>query len=442
MSDGKTVGVALVGCGTVGGGVVRMLQEHAELLATRSGLRLKLRHVVDLDFTRARSLGVDEAILRKDLAPVLTDAETAIVIELAGGTTFAKTVFEQALAAGKHVVTANKALLAHHGRELWALARQHGVCIGFGASCVGGVPVIGALLNGLLVNDIEALYGIVNGTCNFILSSMVEQGASYDDVLAAAQADGLAEADPTLDVKGIDSAHKLTILAGLAFGHAIDLDTIHVEGIDDLRLIDVRYGQEVGYTVKLLAIAQRQAKGLSLRVHPAFIANDHPLARVSGPFNAVSVFGHATGHTMYYGRGAGSMPTASAVVADLVDVALGNAQRRFEQLGVWADVAPPANQLPIDQVRGRYYLRIMSQDSPGVLAEIAAALGRHRIGIASVLQHEADEETQNTVPVVITTHSAVEGDVQKARAEIDALDVVRAPAVMIRIVDEYPEPQV
>lgn len=439
MSGQQTVGVALVGCGTVGGGVARILVRDKELLRQRAGVELALRHVVDVDFARAREAGVDPSLFRDSLDAAVRDDATRVVIELVGGTTFAKSVVERALAAGKHVVTANKALLAHHGNELFALARRHGVCLGFEASCVGGVPIIGALLNGLIANDIDAFYGIVNGTCNYILSSMTERGVSYAEVLAEAQRDGLAEADPTLDVKGTDSAHKVSILAALAFGQAIDFDHVYTEGIDGLQLADIQYGAELGYVVKLLAIARRTEDGVSLRVHPSFIPDDHPLARVSGPFNAVSVFGHATGHTFYYGRGAGSLPTASAVLADVVDVAIGNAQRRFEQLGVWPDRAPEPRRVPIERVRCRYYLRVMCEDEPGMLARIADALGRHAISISSVLQHEPADEGDSVVPVVITTHRAVEGDLRAALREIDALDGVAAATVCIRIIEEHKE---
>jgi len=442
VTQGQKTGVALVGCGVVGTGVVKLLLEDADLLETRSGVRLELRHLVDVDFTRARAAGVDESLLRSDLTEALADKQTAVVIELVGGTTIARTIVSQALSAGKHVVTANKALLAHHGPELFALARQNGVCIGFEASCVGGVPVIGALTRGLLANDIEALYGIVNGTCNYILSNMTSSRAAYADVLAEAQAAGLAEADPTLDVAGIDSAHKLTILAALAFGKRIDLDAIAVEGIEHLDTIDIRYGMELGYTVKLLAIACRQAEGLSLRVHPAFIRNDHPLAGVADAFNAVSVYGHTTGHTLYYGRGAGSRPTASAVVADVLAVATGLLPGQFAQLGIWPDRTEPARQLPMAQVRGPYYLRVTCKDVPGVLAQIADILGRHEISIASALQHKAPAGQTAGVPVVVTTHEAVEGNVEAARRQIDALESVKAPTVIVRIVPEHEEPEV
>ncbi len=438
MAKDNRVGVALVGCGTVGSGVVRLLVKNHDLLVARSGLDVQLRHVVDVDFTRARAEGVDASVFRTDIADALNDPNTDVVVELVGGTTLARTFVERAVAAGKHVVTANKALLAHHGTDLWAKARAHGVCIAFEASCVGGVPVIGALLGGLLANEIDALYGIVNGTCNYILSAMAGRGAAYADVLAQAQADGLAEADPTLDVSGEDSAHKLAILAGLAFGRRIDYDAIAVEGIDTLDITDIRYGAEMGYTVKLLAIAHRQGDGLSLRVHPAFIHTTHPLAGVNGPFNAVSIFGHAVGHTFFYGRGAGRMPTASAVVSDILSVGLGAAPAQFARLALWPDRSEAARQVPIDQVRGRYYLRLTCKDSPGVLAAVTDVFGRHGISLSGVLQHEPDDGGGG-VPVVITSAVTLEGNIRAACREIDALPVVTAPTVVVRIVDEHQE---
>ena len=438
MMDKRNVGIALVGCGTVGAQVARLLVQDADLLATRSGLALSLRHIIDLDFTAAKAIGADPAICHGDLDRALADEDVDLVIELVGGTTFAKTVVEKALAGGKDVITANKALLAHHGTELFALATANGRCLGFGASCVGGVPVIGSLLNGLLANDIDALFGIVNGTCNFILSEMSANGTAYADVLAQAQADGLAEADPTLDVTGMDSAHKLTILGSLAFGKNISLDDIHCQGVDTLDVRDITFGQELGFTTKLLAIAMRQGDAISLRVHPAFIRNDHPLSSVSGPFNAACIYGHAVGHTMYYGRGAGGSATASAVVADIIDVALGNAGRRFGSLGVWPDRTQKANVLAMDDIRGKYYLRFTCKDTPGALGKVADTLGKCNISIAQMIQHNAADATGCT-PVVMTSHEAIEGDVQKALATIDALDVIAAPTVMIRIVDEHEE---
>ncbi len=438
MADATHVGIALVGCGTVGSQAARLLVQDSGPIAARTGLTLSLKHVIDLDFTAAQAVGVDPAICHGDLDRALADEDVQIVLELVGGTDFAKTVVTKALQAGKSVVTANKALLAHHGPELFALARDNGQCIGFEASCVGGVPVIGSILNGLMANDIDALFGIVNGTCNFILSNMSAHGTPYADVLAQAQADGLAEADPTLDVSGMDSAHKLTILASLAFGRKVDLESIHCEGIASLDVTDIAMGMEMGYTAKLLAIAMLQDDALSLRVHPAFIDRNHPLAKVDGPFNATCIYGHAVGHTMYYGRGAGGPATASAVIADVIDVALGNAQRRFDQFGLWPDCAPDATVLPMDDISGRYYLRFTCKDQPGVLGHVAQVLGEYGISIAQMIQHGPAADTSGT-PVVVTTHQAREGDVRNALAKIDAMDDILSPTVLIRIVREHEE---
>jgi len=433
------LGVVIVGCGTVGGATAMILTRDREILNARVGPRLELRHIVDVNFAYARRLGLDETLFTPDLEKALADPVVGAVVELVGGTTIAKDVIRRSLRAGKHVVTANKALFALHGVELYALAREQGVCIALEASCAGGIPILRVLCDGLIANRIDALFGIVNGTCNYILTAMTQQGRSYADALSEAQRAGLAEADPTLDVSGIDSAHKLAILASLAFGKSVDFQAIPVEGIDSLDLCDIAHGQELGYVVKLLAIAQRQENGISLRVRPEFISRHHPLAWVSGPFNAISVYGHATGHTMYYGRGAGGMPTASAVVADLAALSMNMAQQEFSQLPIWPDRAGPACQLSIDEVRSRYYIRALVEDKPGVFAQLAAILGRHSISISSLLQHEAPEDESDGVPVIITTHRAQEGNVRKALAEIDALDVTRDRTVCIGIVDEHPE---
>ncbi len=439
--EAKSVGVAIVGCGTVGGATATILTRDAGLLASRAEPAPALRHIVDVDFSHARELGLDEKFFCDDLDAALSDKAVQVVVELVGGTTVARDVIEKALRAGKHVVTANKALLAHHGTELYALARKNGVCIAFEASCAGGIPILHAFYDGLVANEISAFFGIVNGTCNSILTAMTQHGQGYADALAEAQAKGLAEADPTLDVGGGDSAHKLAIMAALAFGSQIDFDAIPVEGIDRLQLCDLSYGQELGYVTKLLAIAQRQDEGLSLRVRPAFISKQHPLAWVSGSFNAVSVYGHATGHTMYYGRGAGDMPTASAVVADLVSVAIGVAPLQFEKLKLWPDESKPANQLAIEAVRSRYYIRVMAEDRPGVLAQVATILGKHDISIRSVLQHETEGESDPAagVPVVITTHYAMEGNLREALQQVGQLPTIKTDCVSIAIVEEHPE---
>lgn len=441
MADSSAggIGVAIIGCGTVGSAAATILTRDRDILAGRSGTNIELKYVVDLDFTTARRVGLSESLFCDDYDKVLADDSVNVVVELVGGLSFAREVIEKAIRAGKHVVTANKALLAHHGTELYALAHSCGACIAFEASCAGCVPIIRALNEGLIANRIDAMFGIVNGTCNFILTEMTTMGRDYATVLEEAQSAGLAEADPTLDVSGGDSAHKLAILAAIGFGWKIDLESIPTAGIDKLDLCDVAFGQDLGYVLKLLAIAERQEDGLSLRVRPTFISKDHPLAWVSGAFNAVSVYGHATGHTMYYGRGAGGVPTASAVVADIVSVAIGSAQRTFGRLGVWPDRAEEACQLPPEAVFSRYYLRILCQDKPGVFARIASVLGKHDISISSLLQHEPDESLTEGVPIVVTTHQAREGNVKSALAEIDKLDTVKADSVCLEIVEEYPE---
>lgn len=435
----KTLGIAIVGCGTVGAAAAALLTDDQSIIKSKVAIPMELRYIVDIDFSHARKCGLDESLFTNSIDVPINDDSVQIIVELVGGLTFAKELIEKALMAGKHVVTANKALLAHHGAELYAVARENGVSIAFEASCAGGIPIIRAMNEGLAANRIDAIFGIVNGTCNFILTEMISKNKSYSDALADAQRDGLAETDPTLDVSGGDSAHKLAIMASLGFGMKIDFDKIPIKGIDTLELCDVGFGETLGYVIKLLAIAERQDDGISLRVRPAFISKSHPLAWVSGPFNAVSVYGHVTGHTMYYGRGAGANPTASAVVADIISIGIGTAQRAFELLNVWADQAKPANQLPFDKVESRYYMRITCADKAGVLAQIAEVLGKHNISITSLLQHDFARPDVSAVPVIITTHKAREGNIRKALAEIDALDVIKAKSVCIGIVEEYPE---
>ncbi|MBN1412673.1 MAG: homoserine dehydrogenase [Spirochaetales bacterium] len=433
--------IALLGCGTIGGAVALMLTNEKGKFTRRHNCDLALKYIVDVNFAHAEKLGLDKKLFCTDYSKVLDDDSVDTVIELVGGTTTAKELMEKAIKAGKNIVTANKALIAHHGTSLLSLARDKGVTISFEASCGGGIPIIRALTDGLIANRIDALYGIVNGTSNYILTAMTRRSISYDDALKEAQKAGLAEADPTLDVSGVDSAHKLAILSSLAFGQKVDFEGLAVEGIDSLQLCDIDYGQELGYVVKLLTIAQRQEKGLILYVRPAFISKEHPLAWVSGPFNAISVYGHATGHTMYYGRGAGPKPTASAIITDLLQTAMGKTEKDFEHLNLWPDLCRPAVQLSIDDNISRFYLRIMADERPGVLAKIADRLGKHNISISSVLQKEphGTDPSVSGVPVIITTHPAREGSLKEALKEIDNLDVVKAETVCIGIVEEYPE---
>jgi homoserine dehydrogenase len=433
----EPIGITLLGCGVVGSGVVRILGEQRELLRRRTGLTFDVRHVV----VRDPSKHVEHA----GILPLTTDANAAIddkrvriVLELMGGTDVAGTLIERALKLGKPVVTANKSLLAKKGTEVFSLARQHDTCIGFEASCGGGIPIIHALTGGLVANRIDALVGIVNGTSNVILTRMTRSGWGYAQALDEAKRLGFAEADPALDVSGRDAAQKLALLASLAFNVQVAEVDIHVEGIELVDAVDITFARELGYVVKLLAIAERRdADRLSLRVHPTLLHTDDLLADVGGSFNAISVWGHALGHALFYGRGAGQMPTASAVVSDLIGVALGTTPLAFKRLKIFPDVTPPADVLPFEQLETRYYLRLTARDVPGVLAEIAEALGRNGISLSAVLQHEVDRGQH--VPVVITTHLAREGSMRQALREIDALTTVRPPTVCLRIMDQPKE---
>jgi homoserine dehydrogenase len=432
----KSVGIALLGCGIVGGGVAAILSDQRELLRQRTGISFDLRHVVVRDLKKA-DRGANLPI-GTDAIAAINDPKVDIVCELIGGTSVASEYFAAALKAGKPVVTANKSLLAMRGPELFALARRHSTCIAFEASCGGGIPIINALTHGLVANRIDALVGIVNGTCNFILTQMTRNGWSYTRALAEAQKLGFAEADPTLDVSGRDAAQKLAMLAGLAFNATVEEADIHIEGIDTLADQDFKLARELGYVIKLLAIAERvDGSGLSLRVHPTLVHQTDVLAEVSGSFNAVSVYGNAVGHALFYGRGAGRMPTASAVVADIVNVALGTTQLAFRQLNVFPDTSPRAAVRPIAELNSRYYLRLMAKDQPGVLAQITRTLSDQNISLSAIMQHEVN--TGQFVPLVITTHLAREGSVQKAIKEINASPVVAGPAVCLRIIDQPTE---
>lgn len=431
-------GVAVVGCGTVGGGTAKILADDCQYLQKRSGQNIKLKYVVDIKFDHGKAIGLDESLFETDFNKVLEDEEVKVIVELVGGLTIAKTFMEKALKAGKHVVTANKALLAHYGVELFALARKHKTTIGFEASCGGGIPIIKALTDGLMANRNEAMYGIVNGTCNFILSEMIEKGQSYKDALSDAQKSGLAEADPTLDVTGMDSAHKLAIMSSLAFSKQVDLDQIEASGIDQLDLYDVNAGKELNYLIKLIASARMTDNGIDLSVAPAFIPKDHPLAWVSGPFNAVSVYGSSVGHTMYYGRGAGASPTASAVVADIIAISLGITQAAFESLDCWPDLSEKATLLPPEKSINRYYLRINTVEKPGVLAQYSACLAEEGISISAVRQQEKVESNES-VAVVVITHEAEYGKLKTALDKIENLSTVQQRPVCIRIIEEHPE---
>ncbi len=432
MNGANEVGVALVGFGTVGTGVARILLENGSLITHKTGLRLRLAHVVDKDTTRPRPLTLPEGLLHGDLQRALDDPAVGIVVELVGGTTIAADIQKKALVADKDVVTANKALLAERGEEIYQTARTHGRSIAFEASCCGGIPIIGALRTGLAANNISAIYGVVNGTCNYILTEMNERGKTYATALREAQAAGLAEADPTLDVDGSDSAHKLAILASLVLGQTICYDDIPITGIDQVDVLDIQYGKEMGYIMKLLAIAEQTEKGLWLQVAPAFIDDDEPLAEVDGAFNAVSVFGDAVGHTSYYGRGAGMMPTASAVVADIIETARGNSGKLFAAAPAFGRAAPQAKLCPPKDIHSRFYIRLNVVDQMGVFAKIGQVLGDCRISISALMQHES--HSRNDIPVVVMTHRACQADMDEAIDRLEALDVVNTRPVCIHVI--------
>jgi homoserine dehydrogenase len=437
--------IALIGCGTVGGGVARLLVQEPDRLAARAGRPLVLRRVVVRNPDKPRAVPLPRQLLSTDLRDVLRDESIPVAVEVIGGTGWAREAVLQLLAAGKHVVTANKALLAEHGAEIFEAARRHGRAVAFEASVAGGIPIIAALAQGLAANQILALQGILNGTCNFILTNMSENGGTYAEALAEAQQLGYAEADPTLDVDGSDAAHKVAILAQIAFGMAVPVGAIERRGIADVRDMDIRFAHELGYTIKLLAEAwldttpqssSGPGRRLALHVSPVLLRHHTPLAQVRGAYNAIHVVGDAVGDTLYYGRGAGQMPTASAVVADLIDMAVGRAQRTFQTLRLWSGNGAGIALRPSGTVRSRFYLNVVVEDRPGVLAEIALELAHHHISISSVIQHEPQEEHEGgTVPLVIMTHTALTGDFRAAVAGIDGLGCVAAPSVFYPVAD-------
>jgi len=427
------VQIGLLGLGTVGAGVVKLLHSQRALLEERAGCRLTLARVADLDVTTPREgLELRTLPLTTDAQSLLGDPSIHVVIELIGGLEPARSFILKALAAGKHVVTANKALLAHHGPELYEAARQRGVSLAFEAAVAGGIPLIRAVKEGLVANRILSVFGILNGTCNYVLTKMTDEGLDFGLVLKEAQAQGYAEADPTFDIEGNDTAHKLQILVALAFRTFVDLKHIHTEGITRVTAQDIGYARELGYRIKLLAIAKSTAGGLEARVHPTMIAASSPLAAVSGVFNAVFITGDAVGDLMFYGRGAGQLPTASAVWSDAVEIARriahGISATGLELPSVGAGALP---MRPIESVRTCYYLRVMAQDRPGVLSRVTGVLGEHDISIASVIQK--GRATAEAVPVVMMTHEARERDMRDALAAIDRLSDVALPTTMIRV---------
>jgi homoserine dehydrogenase len=433
--DDVTVG--LIGLGTVGTGVARLLTEHAGRLRRRAGRSIHWKWAAVRDPAKPRGVDLEGVRLTTDVDAILRDPQVDVVMELMGGIEPALDYILRALAAGKDVVTANKALLAEHGSRVFAQARAAGRAVRFEGSVGGGIPIVQALGVALAANQVQSVAAIVNGTCNFILTRMSTDGLPYEGALRAAQELGYAEADPTLDVDGTDTAHKLAILAQLAFEADVRPGAIPREGIDRLQQADLKYAGELGYAVKLLALARLSEAGLELRVAPSLVKYGTPLAEVRGPYNAIRVVGDAVGDTLFYGRGAGAMPTASAVVGDLIDVATGRAGLSSRLLGLWSDTAPPAQLAPPSRIKTRYYLRFTIADRPGVLARLAQILGDRGISIASVIQHDpGDDAPENSpVPLVIMSHLAIQADVAAALEEIDRLDVVHAPTVCLGVED-------
>ncbi|MFH1418564.1 MAG: homoserine dehydrogenase [Planctomycetota bacterium] len=438
MSGQSTIGIGLIGCGAVGSEVARILLQDRTDLAARTGVTLDLRHVLVRDKAKPRPVDLPDGLLCDAIGSLLDDARTGIIVELAGGEEDARRMTLAALEAGKSVVTANKALLASYGPELFLAARRAGRCIAFEAAVAGGIPLIESIRSGLVANRIDAIFGILNGTCNYILTKMLDDTASYAHALAQAQRLGYAEQDPTLDVDGTDSAHKLAVLTSIAMRQHCRPDQIRTRGISHIALTDLVAADELGYACKLLAIARRHDGELELGVQPTFIPKTHPLAAVGGPFNAVSVYGSNVGHTLFYGPGAGGRATASAVVADIIDVAIGNALRTFEHLTAIADQAQPAKIRPAGGNKSPFYVRVGLVDRPGGIGRIATLMGEQGISIATIVQHEsAEERPSEVVPVVVTTHAVKESSVWQALSLMELLDIVVDRPVCIPLLNEH-----
>lgn len=433
----KPYGIALIGCGTVGSGVAKLLLEESERLAARAGRRLVLHHVLVQDLEKKRAYDVPRDLLTTNFRTILEDPNVDVAVEVVGGIDWAKKAVLDLLAAGKHVVTANKALLASYGEEIFNAGRENERAIAFEGAVAGGVPIVAGLAQNLTANQITGVLGILNGTSNYILTGMWELGRSYEDVLAEAQARGYAEADPTFDVDGTDAAHKLAILCQLAFGVTVPVDNIPRIGISQITQTDIRYAKELGYRIKLLAEGYLKDNELAVHVSPVLLREHSPLAEVHGTYNAILVEGDAVGDTLYYGKGAGQMPTASAVVADIIDMAVGRAQKTFQTLRLWSGKKNGITQRPPESVPSRYCLRLLVEDRPGVLAEVTRILAKHDISIQSIIQHEPFNyfEQEPYVPLIIMTHSCMTGVFLASVQEMEQLSRVQKPAVYYPVAD-------
>ncbi len=438
----KRVNVGIVGYGTVGNGVAKILEKNKELISKKAGFELNLKKVYTRNWNKTFAYPLPNEKKAYSLEELINDKEIDIVVELTGGIDFPLKLFKEAIEKNKHIVTANKALLAEKGKEIFLLAEERGIRIGFEAAVAGGIPIIRALREGLVANKIENIYGILNGTTNYILTSMYRENKSFDEALEEAKKKGYAEADPTLDINGTDAAHKITILASLAYGGFVDFSSVYIEGIEGIERLDTELGKELGYVLKLLAIAKNHNGKVEIRVHPTFLPLNNPLSSVEGVFNAILIEGDNVGETMFYGKGAGSLPTASAVVSDIVDIGKSIA------LGIGREIEITSmnwehKDLELTKVEDfytRYYIRFTVPDITGILAKIAAVFAKYSISIAAVIQKEKvmehyERRFEKTVPLVILTHTASENSIQKAIREIEQQNITVSKTVIVRVED-------
>jgi homoserine dehydrogenase len=432
MASKKSINVGIIGFGTVGTGTARILLENAEIIKCRLGAPVVLKRISDLDIKKDRGLKLPSVQLTTNAQDVLADPDIDIVVELVGGYKPAKEFILEAIKNKKHVVTANKALLAVHGEEIYAAAEKAGVTLGYEASVAGGIPILAAIRTGLAANNVKSIYGIVNGTCNYILTLMTNEGRKFEEVLKEAQAKGYAEADPTFDIEGIDSAHKLAVLTMLTYGTPVKFDDIYTEGISKITPLDIDFARDLGYKIKLLAITKMVNGEVEARVHPTMLPEEFPIATVDGVYNALSVVGDAVGSTLFYGRGAGDMPTGSAVVGDIIDIG----RDILAGCALRAPIAGFRERTPLkirkmDDITSCYYLRFTAADKPGVLSRISGVLGKNNISVESVLQK--GRGAAEAVPLVMMSHEALERDVRKALDEINKMDCVAGPTMVIRV---------
>jgi len=433
----KKINIGMLGCGTVGTGVARILIKNEDLISSRTGAILNLKRIADIDITTDRGIRFDDGVMTTDAYKVVDDPGIDIILEMIGGDTIAKDLTLRAINNGKHLVTANKALLAGQGNFIFRAAEEKGVDLAFEASVGGCMPIIKTLRESLAGNRIESMTGILNGTCNYILSKITDDGSTFKVALLEAQKRGYAEADPTLDIEGFDTAHKLTLLTSLAYGMEIDLNNIYVEGISHLTPMDIEFAEQFGYRIKLLAISKNRGDTVEARVHPTMIPFDNILSNVNGSLNAINISADAVDDILLYGYGAGMMPTASSVVSDTVDIArniLSGSAGRIPLLSYQMKNIRKIPIMPIDEIFTHYYIRFSALDQPGVLSRISGILGKYKISIKSV--HQKGRKTNGSVPLVMLTHQAREADITKALKEINLLDVVSAKSVLIRIEDE------